>query len=89
VTETVDCNKVKFDAAAALKLLDGMQKLVAAKGKKIVEFNLKGERPTDEELIAVMIGPTGNLRAPTAKIGKTLLIGFNDEAYRTVLAVDS
>jgi len=28
-----------------------------------------------------MLGPTGNLRAPTARVGKTLLVGFNDEVY--------
>jgi hypothetical protein len=28
-----------------------------------------------------MLGPTGNLRAPCIKSGKTVLVGFNDEAY--------
>jgi hypothetical protein len=28
-----------------------------------------------------MLGPTGNLRAPTARVGKTLVVGFNEEAY--------
>jgi hypothetical protein len=31
------------------------------------------------------LGPTGNLRAPTAKVGKTLLVGFNDEVYNEAL----
>jgi hypothetical protein len=31
-----------------------------------------------------MLGPTGNLRAPTLKVGKTLLVGFNEEAYEGV-----
>ena len=31
------------------------------------------------------MGPTGNLRAPTARIGTTLVVGFNDEAYRELL----
>jgi hypothetical protein len=32
-----------------------------------------------------MIGRTGNLRAPTARVGRTLLVGFNADAYRRVL----
>jgi hypothetical protein len=28
-----------------------------------------------------MLGPTGNLRAPTARVGKTVLVGFNDDSY--------
>ena len=37
------------------------------------------------QLLARMIGPTGNLRAPTARVGRTLLVGFSEEAYRRVL----
>jgi hypothetical protein len=33
-----------------------------------------------------MLGPTGNLRAPCLRVGKTVLVGFNEEAYaRTLL----
>lgn len=84
MTETVSAAK-KYDAAAALALLASMTKLIAAKGKKVVEFDLKTNRPTDEELLAHLLGPTGNLRAPTARIGKTLVVGFNPEAYEQVL----
>jgi arsenate reductase-like glutaredoxin family protein len=31
-----------------------------------------------------MLGPTGNLRAPTLVVGKTVLVGFNDEAYTEI-----
>lgn len=30
----------------------------------------------DEDMLAVILGPTGNLRAPTIRIGKKLLVGF-------------
>ena len=33
-------------------------------------------------LLAYLMGPTGNLRAPTARVGRTLLVGFTEEAYR-------
>ena len=33
-----------------------------------------------------MLGPTGNLRAPTVRSGKTLLVGFNEEKYAAVLS---
>ena len=32
-----------------------------------------------------MLGPTGNLRAPTLRAGKTLIVGFNEDAYSSVL----
>ncbi|MEC8645314.1 MAG: ArsC family (seleno)protein, partial [Pseudomonadota bacterium] len=33
------------------------------------------------EAIESMLGPTGNLRAPTIRIGKTYLVGFNEEVF--------
>lgn len=58
-----------------------MTKLLVAKGKKVTQIDLKKDRPDDETLIKMMLGPTGNLRAPTLKVGKTVLVGFNPEAF--------
>lgn len=61
-----------------------MTKLVVAKGKKVTEIDLKKDRPDDEALAKLMLGPTGNLRAPTMKVGKKVLVGFNEDAYGEV-----
>ena len=58
-----------------------MHKLVVAKGKKVVEVNLQEDRPDDDSLASMMLGPTGNLRAPTLKIGKTVMVGFHEDTY--------
>ncbi len=50
------------------------------KGKKITELDLGNEEDA-AALASVALGPTGNLRAPTAKVGKTWLVGFNEEGY--------
>ena len=81
----MDANKTRIGEADALQLLGGIEKLVAMKGKRVEEFDLKHDRPDDGTLLARLLGPTGNLRAPTARVGKTLLVGFNQEAYRSVL----
>jgi hypothetical protein len=41
--------------------------------------------PDEETLLAHLLGPTGNLRAPTLRKGKTLLVGFSADAYQAVL----
>ena len=53
------------------------------KGKKIVEF--KGGKNASDDAVTAMLGTTGNLRAPTAVVGKTLLVGFNEDAYSEAL----
>jgi arsenate reductase-like glutaredoxin family protein len=85
VAETVNATKVRYDADDALGLLDGVETLVAMRGKKIEVFDLKKDRPADDVLLARLLGPTGNLRAPTARIGKTLAVGFNEDAYKQLL----
>ena len=57
-------------------------KIVVAKGKKVVTFDMKKDPPDDATLAAYLLGPTGNLRAPTIRRGKVLLVGFSNEAYR-------
>ncbi len=84
VAETADASKTRLGPAAALALLDGIDALVVAKGKKLETFDLTAARPADEELLARLMGPTGNLRAPTARVGTTLMVGFSAEAYQSV-----
>ena len=84
VKETVNATKTRFDADEALALLDGVDTLIAMKGQKVETFDLKNDRPDDATLLARLMGPTGNLRAPTARIGRTLVVGFNEEVYARV-----
>jgi hypothetical protein len=60
-----------------------------ARGKKVVTFDLKHHPPDEKTLLAHLLGPTGNLRAPTVRKGKTLLVGFSDGAYRGMLGSQS
>jgi len=82
--ELIDAKKQRYGAEEAVALLKGMSRMVVAKGKKVTEVNLKKDRPSDEDLAKLMLGPTGNLRAPTMKIGKTVLVGFNADAYAEI-----
>ncbi|MDR3617593.1 MAG: ArsC family (seleno)protein [Candidatus Obscuribacterales bacterium] len=83
--ELVDARKVRLSEADALKLAGSADQLYATKGTKLVHFDLHKDKPADETLLSLMIGPSGNLRAPTLRVGKTLLVGFNEEAYEKVL----
>lgn len=85
VTETVNATKIRYGEHEALALLEGIDTLIATKGKKVETFDLKTDRPDDATLLARMMGPTGNLRAPTARVGRTLVIGFNEGTYEQVL----
>ena len=50
-----------------------------AKGAKLSAFKPGGK--AGKELLDAMLGPTGNLRAPTIRRGKMVLVGFNEELF--------
>jgi arsenate reductase-like glutaredoxin family protein len=65
-----------------IALLDGMRELVVCKGKQVQRFDLRKGLPDRDTLQKLMLGPTGNLRAPTMKVGKTVVVGFDEAVYR-------
>jgi arsenate reductase-like glutaredoxin family protein len=85
----VDAAKEKRGREEAIALARSAERVVAARGKKVVVFDMAEDAPDDDTLAAHILGPTGNLKAPTFRAGKTLIVGFSDEAYRQVLGVDS
>lgn len=80
--ETVSASK-KLGAKEAAALAKSATRVIVAKGAKVVEFSPGGA--AGKAIVDAMLGPTGNLRAPCIRVGKTVLVGFNADAYRDVL----
>ena len=80
-----DATKERRGRDEALALARSADRVLVAKGKQVVMFDMKKDPPDDDTLAAHLLGPTGNLRAPTLRRGRTLLVGFSAEAYRQVL----
>jgi hypothetical protein len=79
IEEAVEARKQKIADKDAWELLSGAEKIVVGKGKKVVTFDPK--KDDNEEILKACLGRTGNLRAPTLKIGKMLVVGFNEDMY--------
>ena len=82
--EQVDAKKTTLKQEDALQLAQGVNEIYAAKGKKVVHLRM-ADQPDDDALCAVLLGPSGGLRAPTIRKGKTLLVGFSEDSYGQVL----
>ena len=80
--EIVSASK-KLGAKDAAALAKAATRVVVAKGSTVRELS-PGASP-GKDLVEAMLGPTGNLRAPCIRVGKTLLVGFNADAYSDVL----
>ncbi len=73
----------KLGRKEAAELVRRADKVVVAKGKNVRTFEPRGR--ASKEIVEAMLGPTGNLRAPTLRAGKTVLVGFDEQAYRDAL----
>lgn len=81
IAELVPASR-KLGEADARELILGAERIWIAKGKKVEVFD--GGSASDE-IVAKMLGSTGNLRSPTIRAGSRLLVGFNEDVYREVL----
>ncbi len=73
----------KLGRADAAALAKASSKVIVAKGKKVETFKPGGKAPKD--CVDAMLGPTGNLRAPCIRAGKTVIVGFHEDVYAEAL----
>ncbi|MDB5389619.1 MAG: ArsC family protein, partial [Planctomycetaceae bacterium] len=59
VATQVNAKKTILADAEALEFASEADELYATKGSKVVHINLKQERPDDESLLKLLIGPSG------------------------------
>ncbi len=77
----MSASKQRFGVGDLEEVFSNTRKVIVAKGKKQIDFDL-GETPADSpDFVRAVLGPSGNLRAPTLLIGKTALVGFSEPAW--------
>ena len=70
----------KLGREDAEALLADAETLYVAKGRKQAELQASDPGAAD-----MMLGPTGNLRAPVVRVGRTLIVGYHEEALNQAL----
>ncbi|MCI0724826.1 MAG: hypothetical protein L0338_38560 [Acidobacteria bacterium] len=65
-------------------MLGDVDEIYSVKGKRMTYVDLRKEKPNDETLSTLLLGATGNLRAPTLRVGRTLLVGFDQTTYERI-----
>jgi len=79
-----DARKTPIDEAQALRLVSEVDELYVTRGTKVIHLDLARERPDDEALLGLLIGPSGKLRAPTLKVGRVMIVGFDLATYESL-----
>lgn len=81
VAEIVDAKKVRFSGAEALNVVRQAEELWIAKGKNVRRVKLTKEPIEDDDLRKLILGPSGNLRAPAIRRGRRMFIGFEPTEF--------
>ena len=81
----MNARKEQFDRDAALQLIQTVSRVIAVKGKKILRFPIAQDHSGTDDLLSAILGPSGNLRAPALRRGKTFVVGFHPDVYNEVL----
>lgn len=77
----MNASKVRFGAGDLEKLFADAATVVVARGKKVLTFDMKRDPPSPAEFEKVVLGPSGNLRAPAIRAGRTWFVGFHPDPY--------
>ena len=78
-TETVPASR-KLGQETAEELVRGAREVIICNRGKFVRY-----AGGDLEAVPQMLGRTGNLRAPCARVGDKVLVGFVEEAWGEIL----
>ena len=58
-----------------------MKRVISGRGKNVQTLEMSASTPDDATIATAILGPTGNLKVPTLRIGDTLIVGFNESVY--------
>ena len=67
------------------KIIRDVDEIYIAKGKRIIHVQLDASKHEAHMLARLLLRPSGNLRAPTFRRGRTLVVGFDEATYRKIL----
>lgn len=82
IVEEYNAQKIPYKQFEAEQIILENDTVFVTSGKKISEFSCTEQK---DEIMAKILGRTGNLRAPTIKIDRTLYVGFNAEIYNDIV----
>ena len=81
----MDAKRSPIKGNRAFALLKDVDEVYATRGRRVMHLDLRKGMPDRATLAQLLLGPTGNLRAPTLRKGRTLLVGFDETIYKEVL----
>jgi len=78
-----DARAIKIGSEEAWDLMKIARNITTAKGNKVQKWNPHSDDKS--EILRHVMGPSGNLRAPTLQMNNEFIVGFNAKIYESWL----
>jgi len=79
-----DARTIKIGSEEAWDLIKAARSITTAKGDKVQSWNPFSDNKV--EILLHVMGPSGNLRAPTLQMNNEFIVGFNAKLYESRLS---
>ena len=83
--EKVDARRKRIGPSEVADVVKDADLLLVSKGRSLARYDLKRRDFDRGEMLARMVGPTGNLRAPTLRRDRLVVVGFHPDALRELV----
>lgn len=85
-TSMVDARKTPIAWQDVRRIIRNMDDIYVAKAQKVIHIELKAGKQELEMLARLLLRPSGNLRTPAFRRGRTLVVGFDEATYQRILS---
>ena len=82
VRKQVDARRTRIGPSTLSTVVEGASTVLVSNGRKVARYDLKASGRGPSEMYARMVGPTGNLRAPTLRRGGLVVVGYHADSMK-------
>jgi arsenate reductase-like glutaredoxin family protein len=85
VRERVDARRTRIGPSELSEVVKGAKTVLVSNGRSVARFDLSSGARGRSEMFARMVGPTGNLRAPTLRRGPLVVVGYHADSLKELV----
>ena len=85
VRERVDARRTRIGPSGFADVVKGAKTVLVSNGRSLARFDLSARDCDRGALYARMVGPTGNLRAPTLRRDGLVVVGYHRDSIKELV----
>lgn len=80
VRQTLDARRTRIGPSGVAAVVENAKTVLVSDGRTVRRYDLEKKPQERGDMLARMVGPTGNLRAPTIRRNGLVVVGFHRDS---------